>query len=178
MAVTAEILNKFFPVGTIYESTSSTSPAAEFGGTWTQIKGRFLVAAGSNGKSGDELLNLTAGGTGGTSTHTITTAEMPQHNHSFSTATLTGGFFNIRTGGASTEGMAAGNSNSTVNIRSGGTNTTTYPVYHTRYGTGYSNTDVLKVSPTITATVGSNGSGSSYNTLPPYLAVYMWQRTA
>lgn len=174
MDVSSKVLDHFFPIGTIYESTSSTSPAAEFGGTWTQIKGRFLVAAGSNGKTGDELLNLTAGTTGGTSSHTITENEMPQHNHNFSTATLGNVVFDMRS--SNSEGMLASSTNSTASVKGSATSWTYF--YHIRTGTGSSKTDVATVAPTVTTTVGSNGSGNSYNTLPPYLAIYIWQRTA
>ena len=37
--------NKFFPVGSIYMSVDSTSPASIFGGTWEQILGKFLLAS-------------------------------------------------------------------------------------------------------------------------------------
>lgn len=55
------LLLQVYPVGAIYISTVSTSPATLFGGTWTQITNRFLVAAGSS---------YTAGSTGGATTHT------------------------------------------------------------------------------------------------------------
>ena len=42
------------PIGSIYESTVSTSPASLFGGTWEAIDaGRFLVAAGTGYPAGD-----------------------------------------------------------------------------------------------------------------------------
>lgn len=61
-----------YPVGAIYMSASSTSPASLFGGTWEQIQNRFLLAAGSS---------YTAGDTGGEATHTLTANEMPAHSH-------------------------------------------------------------------------------------------------
>lgn len=61
-----------YPVGAIYVSTVSTSPASLFGGTWEQIKDRFLLAAG--GLYG-------AGNTGGEDKHTLTVDEMPKHTH-------------------------------------------------------------------------------------------------
>ena len=61
-----------YPVGAIYISTSSTSPASLFGGTWERIKDRFLLAAGST---------YTAGKTGGAATHKLTESEMPSHYH-------------------------------------------------------------------------------------------------
>lgn len=64
-----------YPVGSIYISVNSTSPATLFGGSWTQIQDRFLIAAGSTYK---------AGGTGGEASHTLTVQEMPAHSHTVS----------------------------------------------------------------------------------------------
>ena len=38
----------FYPVGSIYISAASTSPADMFGGTWEKIKDRFLLGADSS----------------------------------------------------------------------------------------------------------------------------------
>lgn len=57
-----------YPVGAVYISYVSTSPASLFGGTWTQINGYFLRAAND--------VN-----TGGSNTHTLSVNEMPSHNH-------------------------------------------------------------------------------------------------
>ena len=46
----------FFPIGAIYLSASPTSPEDLFGGTWEQLKDRFLLGAGDT---------YTAGNTGG-----------------------------------------------------------------------------------------------------------------
>lgn len=64
---------KAYPVGSVYMSVISTSPASLFGGTWTQLKDRFLLGAGST---------YTNGSTGGAATHTLTTAQIPSHSHS------------------------------------------------------------------------------------------------
>jgi hypothetical protein len=61
-----------YPVGSIYMSVSSTSPATLFGGTWEQIQDTFLLAAGTT---------YTAGTTGGSSSHILTTDELPSHTH-------------------------------------------------------------------------------------------------
>ena len=66
------VLNLVYPVGSIYMSVNSTSPATLFGGTWVQIKDTFLLSAGDT---------YTAGNTGGEATHTLTTTEMPSHSH-------------------------------------------------------------------------------------------------
>ena len=57
------ILDKIHPVGSIYISENSTSPATLFGGTWERVKDRFLLAAGDT---------YSAGSTGGSATHTLT----------------------------------------------------------------------------------------------------------
>lgn len=61
-----------FPINSIYLSVGSTSPASLFGGSWTQLKDRFLLAAGDT---------YTNGATGGAATVAITKAQMPRHNH-------------------------------------------------------------------------------------------------
>lgn len=42
------IFDMIYPVGSIYMSINSTSPSALFGGTWEQIKERFLLGADSS----------------------------------------------------------------------------------------------------------------------------------
>ena len=39
-----KLFDLVYPVGSVYMSTNSTSPATLFGGTWTKIAGRFLWA--------------------------------------------------------------------------------------------------------------------------------------
>lgn len=73
LSTTEEVLRKVYPVGAIYMSINSASPADLFGfGTWERVKDRFLLAAGDS---------YAAGGTGGEATHTLTIDEMPKHNH-------------------------------------------------------------------------------------------------
>lgn len=57
-----------YPVGAVYISYNSTSPAELFGGTWTPITGVFPYFNAGTAK-------------GGSNTHTLTIAEMPSHNH-------------------------------------------------------------------------------------------------
>ena len=84
---------KAYPVGAYYISESATSPASLFGGTWTQVTGRFLRAA-----------NDTA--TGGSDTHTLTTAQLPK-NKAYSSANVNGnaGFSDALYTGAFTQGL-------------------------------------------------------------------------
>lgn len=39
-------LNLIYPVGTLYFSYSSTSPASRFGGSWSAISGKFIYTGG------------------------------------------------------------------------------------------------------------------------------------
>lgn len=66
------IIDIIYPVNSVYLSVNSTSPASLFGGTWTQLKDRFLLGTGDT---------YTNGATGGAATHTLTVSEMPSHNH-------------------------------------------------------------------------------------------------
>ena len=90
----ADLLNKVYPVGSIYMSVVNISPASFLGGTWQAIEqGRMLMAAGSSWQ---------AGTTGGNVYHTLTVQEMPAHDHS-ATETVAGG----HTHGASTGSAGA-----------------------------------------------------------------------
>ena len=51
----SDMVDLIYPVGSIYMSVNSTSPATLFGGTWEQMKDKFLLGAGdtySNGSTG------------------------------------------------------------------------------------------------------------------------------
>lgn len=74
------LIDTIYPVGSIYMSTNNVSPQTFFGGTWERITDRFLLGAGNT---------YTAGGTGGSATHTLTVDEMPHHYHVLKVATST-----------------------------------------------------------------------------------------
>ena len=127
------LFNLIYPVGSIYMSVNSTSPASLFGGTWERIQDAFLLAAGTT---------YAAGATGGEATHTLELNEIPSHAH----AVAIRGFSQ----GTSNEALT----NAAYNYAAGAS-----------VGYGY---DVVQPS----------GSGQAHNNMPPYLAVYVWKRTA
>ena len=127
----ANILNKVYPVGSIYLSVSSTSPQTLFGGTWERIKDRFLLAAGST---------YTAGATGGEATHELTVSELPKHTHRIMM------------------GNAEGTAQRVMRYIDAGS----------AWWSGSGND---KLSEEI-------GGDAAHNNMPPYLAVYIWKRTA
>lgn len=66
------LLDAIYPVGCLYWSSDSTNPGTLFGGTWTAITDKFVLAAGSSFNVND---------TGGETEHVLTVAELPTHNH-------------------------------------------------------------------------------------------------
>lgn len=130
-ALSTLILEAVYPVGSIYMSVNSTSPATLFGGTWEAIQGKFLLGAYGN--------TYKAGSTGGEAAHTLTENEMPSHKHSI--------WFPNDGGEQSAE--------------------IGYP------DTGSKNTYYAEASKT-----SGTGGGAAHNNMPPYLAVYIWKRTA
>ena len=88
----ADLLNKVYPVGSIYMSAVNISPASFLGGTWQAIEqGRMLMAAGSSWQ---------AGTTGGSVYHTLTVQEMPAHDHSATETAAGAHAHNASTGSA------------------------------------------------------------------------------
>lgn len=118
----------YYPVGSIYMSVNNINPANFFGGTWEQIKDRFLLACGSTYSNGS---------TGGEATHKLTVEEMPSHNHWVPAINY--------------EAQPSSNTNVA------GT------TYHKNKASQNSN---------------DTGGNQAHNNMPPYLAVYVWKRTA
>ena len=73
----AAVKDALYPVGAIYCSVVSTSPATLFGGTWSAFgAGKVLVGIDAGQTEFDTVEE-----TGGEKTHTLITAEMPAHTH-------------------------------------------------------------------------------------------------
>lgn len=78
---TRQLVDLIYPVGTIYESTSSTNPGTLFGGTWETFgAGRVLIGAGQ-GNDGTTSMSFTAGSTGGLYQVPLTIDNIPDHRH-------------------------------------------------------------------------------------------------
>ena len=76
----SNFLNKIYPIGSIYISTASTNPSTFLGGTWEAYgQGRTLVGVGSNGTN-----SYSINATGGSSSVTLSTSNLPAHTHSIS----------------------------------------------------------------------------------------------
>ena len=138
-ALKATLRDVFYPVGALYISTKSTSPATLFGGSWTQITDRFLVAHGS-----------TYTGTGGAASYALSVA----HKHQAPV-----GYNGTAVGSVNVNGTVAGGSGKGF-----------YTAKVDYSGTLSSNvTTLYTANATVSATIP---------TVPPYKAVYVWERTA
>lgn len=141
-AMKSALIDTIYPVGSIYISVSSTSPATLFGGSWTQIKDRFLLAAGSSYFAGEE---------GGAASYALSVA----HTH-VSPIGYAGSLFGfVSVNGTSSTGSGK--------------------LYRsiTAANTGSSLGSNINMGKTSSATVSA-----TIPTLPPYLGVYVWERTA
>ena len=76
-----------YPVGHIYMATVSTNPNTLLGyGTWVAFAaGRALIGVGTS--TATTATTWTNGETAGSETHTITTAQLPVHNHGINMTT-------------------------------------------------------------------------------------------
>lgn len=166
---TGSFLNTVYPIGSIYMSVASTNPGTLFGGTWVQLENRFLLGAGTS---------YTAGQTGGSATKTLTEANMPSHNHSMAHTHTVPTHTHGARGGANLGFATFDNSKPVptdaptgVGFQGNGTYYAGWSITTAEGGGG-------NTGPSSAQNTGNNGSGTAFNSMPPYLAVYMWKRTA
>lgn len=148
-AAIATAKSALFPVGSYYiNETDSTNPGTLLGfGTWTAAAvGRVPVGKASSGTF------QTAGATGGAETHTLTTSEMPSHNHDMGTINRLANVGDVQNGAGNLDDWPG----------SGG------PISATNAVVGNS----------WTGSMGNTGGGGAHNNLQPYIVVYIWKRTA
>lgn len=222
-----------YPVGSIYMSVNSTSPATLFGGTWERIQDMFLLAAGSS---------YSAGSTGGAAAVTLTAAQsgvpahshglnshkhsvgahkhtVPEHGHTYTRPTVSssGAVTNGITGGshkhvekvgtythvvgsygdayanntkvAGQYCTSVGNATTYENTTAATTHTHNLPNHsHTLTGGGVANKAAFDTNNSTAFDSGAATGDTANNTaadasqahdnMPPYLAVYVWKRTA
>lgn len=78
------ILNKVYPIGSLYLSVNNVNPGTLFGGSWVSYgEGRVLIGAGTGTDANGKQMTFTAGATGGEYSHRITIDEIPSHSHQY-----------------------------------------------------------------------------------------------
>ena len=139
-----QVLQAVYPVGSIYCSYGTISPAVLFGfGQWTKIEGRFLLGANST---------YGLGSTGGEATVALTVAQLPAHSH-----------------GASSS--SAGNHTHAITINSGGAHT--HSAGSASAGTHTHTRGTMNITGTISSSVEryvGNITGAFY-AIPSYATV-------
>lgn len=134
------IVDLIYPVGSIYMSVNAANPETLFGGTWQQIKDKFLLSAGDT---------YAAGTSGGSAKATL-----PSHTHT------------VGSGGYQLWGAKSGKGSTEPGNQISGD----AKYYAAAIGGSTSNYKWL-------GSVDSKGvSDVSQANMPPYLAVYVWQR--
>lgn len=167
------IYDVVYPVGTIYETTETDNPDDLFPGTsWSVFgEGKVLVGLDPDDTDFDNIND-----TGGSKTVALTTAQMPQHNHSHNLAVTsvgnhTHGFTDytfqesVSHGGVTNAGMGSGKG-------SGESDDDNYPARPRSATTGVGGGH----GHGLTGGVQNKGSGHSHENMPPYVIVYRWKR--
>jgi len=164
-ANTSDLINLIYPVGSIYMSVNNTSPATLFGGTWEQIKGRFLIGTGEVeanttnfwGELHENEVNCPPGERGGESRHKLTQVDIPNYSLGKIPDIVPNTHTNWNNGGV--KGTTVGNISSN------------------KRGVGVNGND-LSSGIQFGWEIFTNGGGVAHNNMPPYLAVFMWKRIA
>lgn len=155
------------PVGSLYWTSSSENPAVTFGGgTWVQIKDRFVYAKGDSD---------TVNATGGAKMVTLSEENIPRHNHDVTNSTNASADLTTHSNSGHSHIMSdyiLGVNNGTAFTVSTYTAATLAP-----QGVSPEYTHTHKI------TLKSYGGDSSGNTvgfsiMPPYICKYCWERTA
>lgn len=161
---TSAVCDLIYPVGSIYLSIGSTSPATLFGGSWEKIKDRFLLGAG-------DMYSL--GNTGGESQHTLLQSELPSHTHDVSGNTLSNGAHTHQV-----RGGANVSSSGKAGLESYASHYSSWRTISSSNSNGNPALSAGEHTHSISLTSSSTGGGNAHNNMPPYIAVNIWKRTA
>lgn len=175
----SDLLNMFYPVGSVYETMdSSFDPNKKWGGTWVRIKGRVLVGVDEN----DAYFDVPEK-TGGYKKPSIKVENLPSHSHdvkvgvTINETKLEGGANNIAGQDAKWGVTAQGNG---IVTNKGDTNGFYPSTRNTteKYHDGFWINATHKHTASTTVSCASTGGGKGFEVLQPYITCYIWKRTA
>lgn len=176
-------LDKIYPIGSIYISTDLTTEnevASKFGGTWESYgKGKTLVGVNST----DSNFNSPSK-TGGSSTATLTTSNLPNHTHVIPSLSGT-----TSTNGSHTHGFDKGGRAMLIYTTSAGNMDTSGGFLYSETSGWFrgankdisiinssgSHTHTISTTESNTTTC-TNCSAQSFSVQNPYITVYMYKR--
>lgn len=162
------LLNKTYPVGSIYMSVSSTNPSTLFGGTWIRWgNGKVPV-----GISESETEFSSSEKMGGAKTVALSVSNMPQHDHGSAGASFGFSCYALERAGMDNPKLFEARGSATV---SGSGHIKRLKATANQEETGGS-ADTVTMNTSHTHT--KQGSGTAHNNLQPYITCYMWKRTA
>ena len=175
------LVNRMFPVGSVYITATNTNPGTFLGGTWTQIgQGRTLIGVGTLGDD-----TYAAGNTGGAARVTLGINELPSHNHGGTTGNESANHTHSGTtasAGAHTHTINEGSAAPTTGGALTSGDDYTNVVHHTQTTSsagGHEHSFTTGgISANHTHSISAQGGGLAHENRMPYLAVYFWQRTA
>lgn len=159
-----------YPIGSIYMSVNDTNPSLVFGGTWQQIKDRFLLASGDtydNGQTGGSATHVPTGSVNG---HVLDYNEVPDLHGHYITYSKKSDYKILR----KTDGRIDG---ALILTDYEAPEDGIRPIEYT----GNRNDIWEGTGPAGLETADAHShtfTGSSGNYMPPYLAVNVWVRTA
>ena len=144
----SDLINLIYPVGAIYISINAVNPAELFGGTWE----RFARGQTLVGYTSSDTDFNAAGKTGGSKTVVLTDSNLPNQ-----TGNITWHNNDVGTNVAAADG-----------------------IFEELYARGkYQTPTTLGTAKSIGGVRYNNGGSSApIDVMPPYITVYMWQRTS
>jgi len=150
------IASAAYPVGAVFIAVVSTNPSSLLGfGTWAAFgTGRMLIGIDGSDSDFDTVEE-----TGGAKTVTLSASQIPEHTHNLYSTNYQGGD-DAAWANDATDGLISGNNINRV-PRSSSANS----------GKG------ARLTGATAQELGTSG-GSAHDNMPPYIAVYMWKRTA